>query len=77
MHAMALFFLTQYPSIHYFQFYTCLSNMLLIFNTFSKFSEFFFSKFPNGKEGVAIYSGLYGNLMEHRKGRDDFWMMRE
>jgi hypothetical protein len=41
MHVMALLFLTPYSGMYYFQFYTCLSNRLLIFNTFLKFSEFF------------------------------------
>jgi hypothetical protein len=50
MNAIALFFLTQYSSMHDRHFYTCPTERLLIFNTLSTFSEFFFSKFSNGKE---------------------------
>ena len=48
-HAIALFFLTQYFSMHYLHSFTCLAKCLLIFNTLSTFSEFF-SKFSNAEE---------------------------
>lgn len=50
MNAIALFFLTQYSSMHDCHLYTCLAERLLIFNTLSTFSELFFSKFSYGKE---------------------------